>query len=127
MWMMGLKVGVGARSPSGPSTGHGAAGVGPLAAGQRWSVALGVRWCFGRWRVRPWSASRGRSGSRSASARGRARAGAALEGALRARDPGAEGPELAAALRRIGAPSMENALLRATMGQTGPLARKRWR
>jgi hypothetical protein len=59
--------------------------------------------------------------------RWRARAEAALEGALKARDPGTEGSELAAALRRIGELSMENALLRAKMVQTGPLARKRWR
>jgi hypothetical protein len=59
--------------------------------------------------------------------RWRERAEAALEGALKARDPGTEGPELAAALQRIGERSMENALLRAKMGQTGPLARKRWR
>jgi hypothetical protein len=59
--------------------------------------------------------------------RWRERAGAALEGALKARDPRTEGPELAAALRRIGEPGMESALLRAKMGQTGPLARKRWR
>jgi hypothetical protein len=57
----------------------------------------------------------------------RARAGAALEGALKARDPGTEGPELAAALQRIGELGMEDALLRAKIGQTGPLARKRWR
>jgi hypothetical protein len=34
---------------------------------------------------------------------------------------------VAAALQRIGALGMENALLRAKIGQTGPLARKRWR
>jgi hypothetical protein len=43
MWRMGLKGGVGGRRPSGPSTGHDAAGVGPLEAGQRWSVAPGVQ------------------------------------------------------------------------------------
>jgi hypothetical protein len=56
-----------------------------------------------------------------------ARAGAAREGARKARDPGAEGPGPAAALQRIGALGMENALLCAKIGQTGPLARKRWR
>jgi hypothetical protein len=61
-------------------------------------------------------------------ARWRERAEAALEGGgLKARDPGTEGPELAAALQRIGELGMENALLRVTMGQTGPLARKRRR
>jgi hypothetical protein len=38
MWRIGRKGGVGGRRLSGPSTGHDAAGVGPLAAGQRWSA-----------------------------------------------------------------------------------------
>jgi uncharacterized protein HemY len=59
--------------------------------------------------------------------RWRERAEVALEGALKERDPGTEGPELAAALQRIGELSMENELLRAKIGQTGPSARKRWR
>ena len=60
--------------------------------------------------------------------RWRERAKAALEGALKERETGAEGPELAAALQRIGELSMEeNELLRAKMGQTGPLGRRRWR
>jgi hypothetical protein len=59
-------------------------------------------------------------------ARARPRRGGA-GGALQARDPRTEGPELAAALRRIGEPGMESALLRAKIGQTGPLARKRRR
>jgi transposase-like protein len=120
--------GVGGRSPSGPSTGHGAAGVGPLAAGQRWSVArkraVVLRLIAGEpvelvsreigvpvYKLERW----------------RERAEVALEGALKERDPGTEGPELAAALQRIGELSMENELLRAKIGQTGPLARKRWR
>jgi hypothetical protein len=119
MWMMGLSVG--GRSPSGPSTGRDAAGVGPLAAGRRWRVApkrtvvlrpiagepvelvsreIGVPVC----RLERW----------------RGRAEAALEGARKERDPGTEGPELAAALQRIGELSMENELLRAKIGQTGP-------
>jgi hypothetical protein len=59
-----------------------------------------------------------------------ASAEAAREGARKARDPGTEGSELAAALRRIGALGMDNAdnaRLRAKIGQSGPLARKRRR
>lgn len=56
------------------------------------------------------------------------KAEAALEGALKERETDTQGPELAAALRRIGELSMENELLRAKMGQSpGPLARRRWR
>jgi hypothetical protein len=128
MWMMGLKGGVGGRSPSALSTRRAGPATGPRAPGRRWRVApkravvlrlitgepvelvsreIGVPVCkLERWR---------------------ARAEAALEGALKARDPGTEGSELAAALQRIGELSMENALLRAKMGKTGPLARKRWR
>jgi hypothetical protein len=48
------------------------------------------------------------------------------EAALKEREADSEGPELAAALRRIGELSMENALLRAKIGRSpGPLARKR--
>jgi len=120
--------GVGGRSPSRPSTGNGTAGVGLLAAGQRWSVArkraVVLRLIAGEpvelvsreigvpvYKLERW----------------RERAEAALEGALKERETGAEGPELAAALQRIGELSMENELLRAKMGQAGPLARKRWR
>ena len=60
--------------------------------------------------------------------RWRERAEAALDGALKEREAEAEGPELAAALRRVGELTMENELLRAKMGRShGPLARKRWR
>lgn len=55
------------------------------------------------------------------------RAEAAPEGALEEREAESERPELAAALRRIGALGMEVEPLRAKMGQTGPLASKRWR
>ena len=121
--------GVGGRSPSRPSTGSGASGVGPLAAGQRWSVArkraVVLRLIAGEpvelvsreigvpvYKLERW----------------RERAEAALESALKERETGAEGPELAAAFQRIGELSMENELLRAKMGQSpGPLARKRWR
>jgi hypothetical protein len=57
--------------------------------------------------------------------RWRERAEAALEGALKARDPGTEGPELAAALQRIGELSMEVELLHTRLERRGPSAR-RW-
>jgi uncharacterized protein HemY len=61
-------------------------------------------------------------------ARWRAKAEAALEAALTARETATDGPELAAALQRIGARGMEVELLRAKMGPSpGPLARTRWR
>jgi transposase len=60
--------------------------------------------------------------------RWREKAEAALEGALKERETGAGGAELAAALQRVGELTMENELLRAKMGQMpGPLARRRWR
>ncbi|MBD3766265.1 MAG: hypothetical protein IE927_16590 [Rhodobacterales bacterium] len=60
--------------------------------------------------------------------RWREKAEAALEGALKERETEPDGPELAAALQRIGELSMEVELLRAKMGQpSGPLARRRWR
>jgi len=60
--------------------------------------------------------------------RWREKAEAALEGALKEREAGSDGAELAAALQRVGELTMENELLRAKMGQShGPLARKRWR
>ena len=127
---------VGGRSPSTLSTGCASTapgeqppGTGPLAPGQRWSVArkravvlrllggesmellsreLGVpvykleRWCT--------------------------KAEAGLEGALKEREADTADGELAAAMRRIGELSMENELLRAKMERVpGPLARRRRR
>lgn len=120
---------VGGRSPSTLSTGGGAPGAGPLAPGQRWSVArkraVVLRLIAGEpvelvsreigvpvFKLERW----------------REKAEAALEGALKEREAEDGGPELAAALQRIGELSMENELLRAKMGQSpGPLARRRWR
>lgn len=120
---------VGGRSPSTLSTGGGAPATGPLAPGQRWSVArkraVALRLIAGEpvelvsreigvpvFKLERW----------------RERAEAALEGALKEREADSEGPELAAALQRIGELSMEVELLRAKMGRSpGPLARKRWR
>jgi transposase len=126
---------VGGRSPSALSTGCAPAaaaeapGTGPLASGQRWSVArkravvlrllggesmellsreLGVPiYKLERWRLR---------------------AEAGLEGALKERKADTADGELAAAMRRIGELSMENELLRAKMERApGPLARRRRR
>ena len=127
---------VGGRSPSTLSTGCASSasgeeppGAGPLAPGQRWSVArkravvlrllggesmellsreLGVpvykleRWCM--------------------------KAEAGLEAALKEREADTADGELGAAMRRIGELSMEVELLRAKMERTpGPLARGRRR
>jgi hypothetical protein len=122
---------VGGRRPSTLSTGcaPAAEAPGPLAPGQRWSVArkrgvvvrllggesvellsreLGVpvykleRWCT--------------------------KAEAGLEGALKEREADPADGELAAAMRRIGELTMEVELLRAKMERTpGPLARRRRR
>lgn len=125
---------VGGRSPSTLSTGFAAAldepaGVGPLAPGQRWSVA--------RKRAVVLRLLRGESMellSRELGVpvykleRWRAKAEAALEGALKEREADTADGELAAAMRRIGELSMEVELLRAKMERApGPLARRRRR
>lgn len=124
---------VGGRRPSTLSTlstgGSTPAAAGPLGPGQRWSVArkraVVLRLIAGEpvelvsreigvpvFKLERW----------------REKGEAALEGALKEREAGTEGPELAAALQRVGELTMENELLRAKMGRTpGPLARKRWR
>jgi transposase len=51
----------------------------------------------------------------------------ALDGALREREADTASTELAAAMQRIGALSMENELLRARIERPGPLARRRSR
>jgi hypothetical protein len=120
---------VGGRSPSTLSTGGGAPAAGPLGPGQRWSVArkraVVLRLIAGE----PMElVSREIGVPVFKLERWRERAEAALEGALKEREADGEGPELAAALQRIGELSMEVELLRAKMGQSpGPLARKRWR
>jgi len=57
----------------------------------------------------------------------RRKADAALDGALREREAEAAGTELAAAMQRIGELSMEVELLRARIERPGPLARRRSR
>jgi hypothetical protein len=135
----------GGRSPSALSTGQapttpamvpGATGtlatalpkVGPLAPGQRWSVA--------RKREVVLRLLRGESVELLSRELGvpifkleqwRQKADAALDGALKEREAETASTELAAAMQRIGELSMENELLRARMERPGPLVRRRSR
>ena len=123
----------GGRSPSTLSTGQadpasGAARIGPLAPGQRWSV--------GRKREVVLRLMRGESTELLSRELGlsifkleqwREKAEAALDGALKERDADPASTELAAAMQRIGELSMEVELLRAKAGRPGPLARRRSR
>ena len=102
--------------------------VGPLAPGQRWSVA--------RKREVVLRLLRGESAELLSRELGvpifkleqwRQKADAALDGALKEREAEAASTELAAAMQRIGELSMEVELLRAKAGRPGPLARRRSR
>lgn len=102
--------------------------VGPLAPGQRWSVA--------RKREVVLRLLRGESVellSRELAVpifkleQWREKADAALDGALKEREADAVSIELDAAMKRIGELSMENELLRARIEKPGPLARRRSR
>lgn len=101
---------------------------GPLAPGQRWSVA--------RKREVILRMLRGESVELLSRELGvplfkleqwRQKADAALDGALKERDADAASTELAAAMQRIGELSMEVELLRAKIARPGPLARRRSR
>ena len=130
----------GGRSPSALSTGQATPGlatsppatpgpkVGPLAPGQRWSVA--------RKREVVLRLLRGESAELLSRELGlpmfkleqwRQKAEAAVDGALKEREADTASTELAAAMQRIGALSMENELLRARIERPGPLARRRSR
>ncbi len=132
--------GEGGRSPSTPSTGQASPApaatppavptpqVGPLAPGQRWSVA--------RKREVVLRLLRGESVELLSRELGvpifklegwRQKVEAALDGALKEREAEAASTELAAALQRIGELSMENELLRTRIERPGPLARRRSR
>ena len=130
----GPVVSAGGRSPSSLSTGQGApsAGggtpLGRLAPGQRWSAA--------RKREVVLRLMRGEAAELLSRELGlpvfkleqwRHRADAALEGALKEREADPAAGHLAAALQRIGELSMENELLRARIGSSGPLGRRRSR
>ena len=131
-------VSVGGRSPSTLTTGCAPTapgeqppGTGPLAPGQRWSVARKrgvVLRLFGGEPMELLSRELGVPVYKLERWRGKAEA--ALEGALKEREADPADGELAAALRRIGELSMENELLRARIGrlETGtpfPRARSR--
>ncbi len=126
--------GGGGRSPSALSTGQaapaapGAPKIGPLAPGQRWSVA--------RKREVVLRLMRGESAELLSREFGvpifklehwRQKAEAALEGALKEREADPADGQLAAALQRIGELSMEVELLRARIERPGPLVRRRSR
>jgi transposase len=133
---VGPVVSGGGRSPCPLSPGQGAAPVagvgtttlGPLAPGQRWSLA--------RKREVALRLMRGESAELVSRELGlpvfrlerwRQRAEAGLEGALKEREADPADGQLAAALQRIGELSMELELLRAKMERSGPLARRRSR
>ena len=133
----GPVVNEGGRSPSTLSPGHGAPAAptaapapkpGPLAPGQRWSVArkrevvlrllraesaelLSRELGLPMFKLEQW----------------RQKAEAALDGALKEREVDPADGQLAAAMQRIGELSMEVELLRARMDRPGPLARRRSR
>jgi hypothetical protein len=102
--------------------------VGPLAPGQRWSVArkreVVLRLLRGE-SVEPLSRELGVPIFKLE--QWRQKADAALDGALKEREAEAASTELAAAMQRIGELSMENELLRARIEKPGPLARRRSR
>lgn len=100
--------------------------IGPLAPGQRWSVA--------RKREVVLRLLRGESAELLSRELGlpifkleqwRQKADAALDGALKEREADAASVELDAALKRIGELSMEVELLRTRIERPGPLARRR--
>ena len=102
--------------------------VGPLAPGQRWSVA--------RKREVVLRLLRGESVELLSRELGvplfkleqwRQKADAALDGALKERDADTASIELNAAMQRVGELSMEVELLRARIERPGPLARRRSR
>ena len=130
----GPVVSEGGRSPSTLSTGRaapsapGAPKPGPLAPGQRWSVA--------REREVVLRLLRGESTEMLSRELGlpmfrleqwRQKAEAALDGALKEREADPADGQLAAAMQRIGELSMEVELLRARIERPGPLGRRKSR
>ena len=124
----------GGRSPSTPSTGRaapsapGAPRPGPLAPGQRWSVArrreVVLRLLRGE-STELLSRELGLPTFRLEGWRRKAEAG--LDGALKERETDPADGQLAAAMQRIGELSMEVELLRARIGRPGPLGSRRSR
>src|SRR3954463_8900198 len=130
----GPVVSAGGRSPSTLSTGHAARSApietkpGPLAPGQRWSVArkreVVLRLLRGE---RAELLSRELGLPMFKLEQWRQKAETARDGALKEREADTASTELSAAMQRIGALSMENELLRARIERPGPLARRRSR
>jgi hypothetical protein len=123
-----LSTGQAPPAPAAAPTAMPAPKVGPLAPGQRWSVA--------RKREVVLRLMRGESAELLSRELGlpifkleqwRRKAEAALDGALKEREAEAADTELAAAMQRIGELSMEVELLRARVERPGPLARRRSR
>ena len=124
----------GGRSPSTLSTGRAAPPAttrpkpGPLAPGQRWSVARKREVVLRLLRGEPTELlSRELGLPMFKLEQWRQKAEAALDGALKEREADPADGELAAAMQRIGELSMEAELLRARMGRPGPLGRRRSR
>ena len=124
----GLVGSEGERSSSMPSITGQAAGAGPLAPGQRWSLAASTRWCCACCGGEPVEAASRQLGVPVWQREGwQARALAGLKTGLRERSEDPAERELAEAHRRIGELSMEVELLRARIERPGPLARRRSR
>lgn len=123
----GPVVNEGERGSSTFSTGLGTP-VGPLAAGQRWSVArkreVALRLLRGE-PVELLSRELGVEIFRLEAWREKALSG--IDAALKVRNGDPATAELDAAMKRIGELTMENELLRARMEKPGPLARRRSR
>jgi transposase len=129
----GPVVSEGERSSSTLSPGHGGTGQGPV---RRGPLAPGQRWSVARKREVVLRLLRGESSellSRELALpiykleQWRQKADAALDGALKERDVDPAAGELAAAMQRIGELSMEIELLRSRIERPGPLARKKSR
>src|SRR3954463_13559889 len=134
----GPVVSAGGRSPSTLSTGHAARSApietkpGPLAPGQRWSVARKREVVLRLLRGEPTellSRELGLPAFKLEQWRGkleqwRGKAEAALDGALKEREADPADGQLAAAMQRIGELSMEVELLRVRLERPGPLGRR---
>ena len=123
-----LSTGQAPSAPAAAPTSRPAPRVGPLAPGQRWSVA--------RKREVVLRLLRGESAELLSRELGlpmfklewwRQKAEAALDGALKEREADPAHGQLAAAMQRIGELSMEVELLRARIERPGPLVRRRSR
>ena len=116
----------GARRATGEDPG--AAKVGPLGPGQRWSVMRKREVTLRLLRGEPLEALSRELGVEVYRLEGwRQKALSGIDASLRDREGTPEQAELDAALKRIGELSMENELLRTRCRQTGPFAQRRSR